>query len=321
MGGFIPQTFTQVFPFIIYNINNVSATAAQKKMFIDLGLNIDQFTFQIRSGLVGARSYLTLPEDTAESDLTGYPLQAFGNFEQQLFCPGTDIGTETSTDPFYYPEVANPGTSVILDDSQPTLLWGVTAGSPINTPATSFNQIVMNQRVSGNAQERNASAGFWLQIIDDPLNGIYANLMGQMFDYNQNPPRGLSPYPSGSNIVPLGVVAYSFNIFTNGFSVTTEQAQGGNLINRFPPTLGSFRGAWNALFAALPAGKTNLVFYPGDIVIDDTAPNPFASGSGVTSGNFYLKWIVSATAPLWLPVGSSPAVGVDWSFEGLALAP
>lgn len=311
-----------VFPFNIYPVTNKTATDAQKKIFTDLHLDINDFTFQISSGVVGARSYINNPVGAQLLNLF-FTFEAIGNFEQQLFCPCTD----NNDLPFEYPPSSpkpNTGTCVILDDTTPTLIFGIPAGSPINTAPIAYNQIVLNQ-INGERtippipSNANWYAAFWLEIIDDPLNGIYVNLMGQMFgDF----PRGKQVFPSGPNIITLGMGLRGFDILTEQLETSVLQMQDGNAINRWTPNSNTFRGAWTELFAALPAGKDHIVVYPGDIVIDDTVTTGFASGSGVTSGNFYTVYGNIDTATSFVPVAANPqSEPTHWAALGMAPAP
>jgi len=114
-----------MFPFKIYSIANTTATDVQRKIYTDLGLNIDDYTIQIRSGLIGFRPYVNFPWDSL------YSWAAYGNFEQPIYCKCTDFRSDTDDNNFYYQPTPNtyPGfTSVILNDSTDTLIVGRDSG-------------------------------------------------------------------------------------------------------------------------------------------------------------------------------------------------
>lgn len=314
----IPQpTFQETFPFQIYSVTNKTATDDQIADFTDAGLNINDFTIQIRSGIVGARTYLNSPE----SDIDGSIANTIGNFEQDIYVECTDSipvvsGLSFGND-FYYPQTPNStGDSVVLDNTADTLLYGLPPGSSDDSDFVLATQIVLNQNVTDeNVDDDTWSASFWIEIIDDPTNGLYANLMGRMFSGDTAPSSGrtIIPFPAGAGIVPLGIVrlGYSGANDTGKIGQYFEQMQGGNCINRFPPGVNIQRGYWKAIFAALPAGSTHLAFYPGDQVVDDTVMIPLPGG-----GSYYRIWQVIAAAPFVSVVGATPTVG-NWQIAGM----
>jgi len=319
LGGYIPTPpAVEMFPFKIYQINNVSATDAQKKLFSDLGLSIDDVTFQIRDGLIGFRPYINTPI-TAEID----PLSALvGNNEFEVAVVTTDIDHQSNPlqynyDDFYYPPQANKGTCLILDDTAATLICGIPAGSPANTPAISVNQIALNQnqvRGVGIAYPNDRAAAFWVEIVDDPLNGICPNLMGQMYCGELAATRANYPFPIGDNIIPLGTVSVNKPASQAGEAVGIQirQIQTGNLVNRFPPGITNHRGVWTETFDELPPDVLSCMFYPGDIIVDDTVDMPYGTP---LLFNMQLVWMYLGTAqqfsveetpdvPGWMRVGS-----------------
>ena len=325
LGGYAPQPFYQMFPFKIYQIQNVTATDAQKLIFKNAGLQIDDYTIQIRSGLVGARPYLNLPY----SALFGWLDQ--GNFETTVYCTCTDMppynGFEVATDSdFYYPPTPNggsifgDGSSVILNDTTDTLINGldVTTGASVN-----YSQIVLSPTVEGSDQFQNSSASFWIEIIEDVKygNGLVGNLWGRTLA--QDPPSATgnpTQFPQGSNIIPIGNYGLFADLSGSSFFPLvpfSTQMQSGNLVNRFPPGFGVYRGYWTDLFAALPSGSTYLVFYPGDSVIDDTDAIDFPAG--IATGSAFCAFTCIATEPLYLEVSSNPGPtnSSSWKISGM----
>ena len=313
------ESSSQMFPFKIYNTSNASATDAQKDLFTVAQLDINAFTFQIRGGLIGFRSYVNLL-----GQFNGYmPIvpEIEGNFEQLAYSVCTDSAQANQANPsntydFYYPPSSNTGVCTVLDDVNPTLLVGIPAGSPAGTAFIFSNQIALNPNSDGTLDFTNFAAGFWIEIVDDANNGIYANLMGRMYNLDVAGRRVENPFPTGSNIIPLGVVkiGYVNNAGTGPTAWTIEQYQTGNLVNRFLPELGNQRGKWSEIFADLPAGKTQLMFYPGDIVIDDT--NSIAWG--ISGNNYFGIYQFIAVNPAAKIVSAVPlAISGDWNQIGM----
>jgi hypothetical protein len=305
------STPTFMFPFKIYPVTNVSATAAQIAPFTALGLSINDFTFQIRNGLAGCRPYINVPElvqgDPIASPLANSELIAQAGCTDSL--PDAGTASNAAVD-FYYPQVANTGATVVLNDTTPTLIAGRAAGSLVNV---SNQQIALNPNPTQGTEIENPNlrcAAFWLEVIDDATAGIVANLWGCMFSAEAASTRTNTPIPTGPNIITLGYVevqnpAGGPNQPT-GYLV--EQIQGGNAVNRFPPGFSCMRGRWAELYAALPAGKTTLNWWPGDIVVKDTAMD----GSG-----FYTVWQYIGATVATLVVGAVPSVGVQWQQVGI----
>jgi len=259
--GYMMPNDVAMYPFKIYQVANETATDEQRKIFTDLGLNIDNYTIQIRSGIIGDRSYLNYPANTD-----------WGNDEQQVYCRNTDYPPGTNPlDYFYYQPASNTaGGSVILDNVADTLIYGIPKGSPSNTNTTSYGQIVIHPQIEGYDQFQNSSASFWIEIVDDPNLGMYANLMGRMLAYDPPSFRNATWFPSGPRIIPIGIYGLAANVSTSNYYPLVpfwEQMQAGNLVNRFPPVTGNYRGYWGEIFPALPAGSTHSVFYPGDSVV------------------------------------------------------
>ena len=312
LGGLPPvPVIPSGFPFKIYNISNASATAEQVALFTTSGLDINNLTFQVRNGLVGARYYISPSENFNVDSPVPQLTSGCGNSEVIMGCQCTDGGPNSfTTDDFYYPESSNTGSTVVLDDTAATLIYGVQAGSP-PTPLTQFNQVALNYNPTqgveiGEPNYRNAA--FWLEIVDDYTSGFYVNLWGRMFSSESNSTRTNNPFPIAANIIPIGHILTCYPSDTNGDSgKSVSQYVSGNLVNRFPPGTSTMRGRWTELFAGLPSGATNLIFWPGDIVVNDSAYD----GTG-----FYgVFQFVGATASSYI-VSQTPLAGSYWQQVG-----
>ncbi len=253
MPGGIPTT--EFFPFQIYNVQNATNILNSWR------------TFQISGGFVGTRSKY-LYANLADT----YFGNSDGNYEIPLFCFGTD-GDDNASYGGTIQHNPNTGGDIPLDPTLPTLIFD---GS---TPSAGWviGQILLDttyyNTVSG------FMAAFWIQIVDDPAIGVYSKLYGQMIDASSLP---VSPFPSGQDIIPIGTV----NFITSSGSITPpyvqqvgliDQYQFGHLVNRYPcfptsatlttvdtPQFAAMRGKWTA------DALSGQVFYPGDVVIDDS---------------------------------------------------
>ena len=305
------QDVTPIFPFKIYNTTNSTLTSAQVAEFSAQGSSPDTYCFQIRNGVLSGRPYLGVNANFLEGFFGNLPIQ--GNFEVT-----SEIGTDTFFQPgggsyvedFLYPETPNTGTGTILpSDGTPGLIVGTPKGSPAGTLATVNSQVFSNPMLDDNGT---SSAGYWIEIVDDPLNYFYLNLMGQMWagDIIDSTGRGVYPFPTGPNIIPLGV---SIITTLNQRQTYVENLQFGNLINRYSGN-GYYRGKWNEIFAAVPASATagGLIFYPGDIVEDDSAV------INIGGSNCHGVFIYTATNYNALLVTANPQTyGGDWKMIGL----
>jgi hypothetical protein len=305
-----PPNVDMIFPFKIYAEKNLSATADQIKQFTDLNVDINNYTLQIRSGVVAGRTYINNPTQAVHVSLfSDNPM--YGNFEQQIYCPNTDsngsnlIRNVTTNDYFYYPLTVNKnGPCRIIDSVQDTLLYGVPEATP-SADITKTGQVCINPIIDGFDQFQNNTASFWIEIIDSPVIGYRANLMARMFGTSGTVPgRQTTAFPLGGNIVPIGIWQLSANVNVTGylpFITASEQIQAVNLVNRFPQGFNTYRGIWSDLYLALPAGKTNLAFYPGDIVEDTTH-----SIGTIGSSNVYPIYVMTGPVPIFVNVGDNP---------------
>lgn len=309
----LPAQVKGLFPFCVYAVPNNTASADQRALFAAQKISIDNLTFQIRGGLLGCRPYINEPLFN-----TDWPIgQAVGNYELDIEVLNTD-----STENFYDPPSNNTGSSAtcaLLDNINPTLICGIPDGSPAYTDIVYNQQVALNPNPdSGIGVQPNArNAAFWMEIVDDPNNqtwgNVYANLWGCMYSADPDSDRVQWPIPNGTNIVPLAAVRTYYPGDAGSLAFTSVfQILPGNLVNRFPPGLTTLRGKWSAIFAALPAGHTQLFFYPGDQVIDDTNSIVW------NGGNIYGIYQYNGTAPIQYLVGAAPVNSIaDWVQIGM----
>lgn len=290
------QQQSAFFPFKIYQIGNQSATDAQNAAYVAVGADINNFTFQIRSGFIGYRSQYFLH--------VGFP----ATFEEPLFCICTD-----NIDVFDSPPVANTGLTVVLSNAADTLIYDDSSFG-LNLP-----QIAIDPTEDDLGQIR---ASFWIVLIDDPDLGLYTQLWGRMFtdDVFDSTGRPTDPLPSNtdSSIVPIGTVLYNAAL-TGSFASLNGVVQylSGNLSNRYAAlaplgsTLGPVsvpRGFWTA------DSLSGEVFYMGDVVQDDSAIYFTISGK-----NFYAVWTYTGASAGKIAIISSPpsASSSNWKQTGI----
>jgi len=240
--------------------------------------------FQIRDGIIGFRSIYdiyTLPDDT-----TFFP--GCGAYEYPLYCPNTD-GTaytvpQADTADQYYG--VNFGRQPLVNATQKTLdatglVTTIDAGDLIIIPST-------NDFSPGSCL-----AVFWIEITDDPDDGLSVSLKGQLvgdtvFTHAPPPIHRATIFPVGENVFPIGWVEFP--------SGNIQQYQVGNLVNRYLPyTLGSssplnLRGTWIA------DSLSGQAFYNGDVVLDDskTYPYPTSPVYGSTTDSSFVSFPSSA---------------------------
>ena len=286
------------FPFKIYAIGNASATDVQKAFYAAAGQDINNFTFQIRSGIIGYRSqYLFVAGDD-------------GVFETPIFCPNTDINAIN----FDSPPQANTGQTIILSNTADTLIWDASVDG-ITSP---LPQIAIDPNFDSSGSD---AASFYIKLIDDVSFGVYPKLYGRMYAADATMGRPTDPLPSvtDSSIIPIGEVGLN----QNDFPLTTfNQYISGNLTNRYAAfaPLGSplgpiniQRGYWDANVL------TGQVFYAGDIVVDDTLLIGIAALTGGSSatGYFYGVYTYSdPSAPIAMINFPPSSVLASWTLTG-----
>lgn len=285
-----------VLPFEIYNIANVLNPADSWR------------TFQIRDGFLGARSKYWLngfdslnnPDPSPywfNNYLTNFKSnQNYGNFETFLAVvqDASGIGSDTQNIPQSQNKTFVTSQQIKLDLTTDVLISGVDgAGNYV-----SYGQIVMADGIVNvaSADPSFPIASFWIEIIDDPTLGFYANLWGRMCGKQvpgQSPPQQSITFPSGKNIIPIGMVEAGTNsdqaispTLTPSNESFYYQALIGNLIGRFPALLGT-GGIGNASFYRgkyVADGLVDQVFYPGDIVVDDTVSDEVSNTLNISGG-------------------------------------
>lgn len=279
VGGYVPTPqVTPLFPFQIYQIANQTDS------------KLSNFTVQIRDGLVGVRPRNLQP------GATDLPF-AQGNFEVPCFAVGTDFGTigqalaysagnGTIFDYTQQPTPNSGGNVTLNIDGSATLLVD---NSPISVHPSNVQIVIPSSISTGEL-----CASFWIQIVNDPTLGIYTQLWGNCTGDGgfvaENPPFSQQLLPDGfGNIVQsfaVGLVWYS----SPGSQPTISNCQVGHLVNRYlelspwasRPTTGSLSNKFAGI-AQVNRGYwtgnklSGTIFYPGDVVIDDT--NPFTLGT------------------------------------------
>ena len=262
------------FPFEIYNVTNASDTSLNKT------------TFQIRAGLIGYRSAYNFEGDWPTT------AQAYqNNFELPLIATGTDYTSsapyEFALNWFLYSHVdptkvlnyantaPNTGGTVTIDaGGAPTLICSnIESGS---NPNPENVQIVVPVSDVGS---QGTSCAFWVQLFDSATHGPYTELWGQLNN-------------TGEILIPSG--AYELNATLIGyvtFPTTTSkgiitQVQSNHVLNRYlligNGGIGGIGGGGGAnagaqVFRGRLSGVPNsstgkYIFFPGDVIIDDTAP-------------------------------------------------
>ena len=257
------------FPFKIYTIGNSSATDVQKAFYAAAGQDINNFTYQIRSGIIGYRSQYTVITDV---DL--------GVYEISMFCPNTDLTAIN----FDSAPVANTGQTIILSNAVDTLIWDAST----ETITTPLPQIALDPTFD---DVNLCESSFWIKIIDDPILGIYPQLWGRMFSRDGSAGRPNVPLPSDqdSSIVPIGEASIVQNTPSEN---TIYQYISGNLTNRYAALapLGSPLGPVNIQRGYWTSDSlSGQAFYTGDVVVDDsfTFGNIALIGGSFTGGSAF----------------------------------
>lgn len=315
-GGFIaPNPYIEVLPFQIYNIANITNSADSWR------------TFQIRDGFTGARSkyWLNGFDHLAAPDPSSYwnneylvPFkndQSYGNAETFLGIIQDMMGIgDTSQNQPQANELESTwtATQIKLDLTTDTLITGVDGSGVF----VSYGQIVMADGIVGVAASDPSYpiASFWIEIVDDPVKGFYPNLWGRMCGKTtpgQTPNQQSTVFPSGNNIIPIGMVQAGTNsdgavnpTLTPSNETFYYQLLTANLTGRFPalagtvalPTIGQyqcFRGNW------VQDSLSGQVFYPGDSVYDDDAVPYLTKTLDTGTGTFKYRGVYTY-------IGASP---------------
>ena len=292
--------FPSVFPFKIYNIGNQSASDVQKAAYVAAGADINYFTYQVRSGVVGFRSQYNFVPSGAVSG-------TFGVFEEGLNCLCTD-----DTQFFESSPVANTGLSIALSNVADVLIYDDKIGGPLP-------QILIDPTYDSAFV---ILASFYLKLIDDPAGTPYSQLWGRMFTGAISDPTGrpTTPLPSvtDSSIIPLGFVYLIKNIPANS---GVYQYQWGNLVNRYASEspLSSPLGPVNIQRGYWSAGADNLsgqFFYKGDVVVDDTVLLGSCASVGGSTANVFFYGVYTFIGTVSPQVNSPATEPGSWRQTG-----
>lgn len=297
VGGFIPQEqLVTPFPFYIYNIDNATDSTKNAQ------------TFQIRDGLVGFRpQYHYSFTDTQMNRLL-----ANGNYELPLLATGTDGIGFASPNPwqlysgandapdFSIPVTQNGGGSITFDGTTNPMLICSNDPATANPPGV---QIVIDPGANAFFQ-----VSFFVKIID-AAGGAYTELWASRNNGLGNPPLFSKTIPNIEQTIAIGAITFRQNV---GYFIS--QVQYGHLMNRYlelapnptAPTavVGSEpkyaqvaqvnRGYWTF------NGLSGKMFYPGDVVVDDTVNFTVAALGGCYKSYVCISptgALTSATAP------------------------
>ena len=271
-GGLIMSgDIKMMFPFKIYNISNNTGDSA-----------LDDYTFQIRSGVVSGRGYY---RTGSSCEVAAGPS---GNSETLLYCPGTDFKSANSSGPgsqLLDPATVNIGDDITVDTTAETLIADVITG-------VICAQIIVNQTPSNFG---NCKCAIYLRLVDDPTEGLIPKMYARMYEDEGFDARSATPFPNEPEVIPIGICGRYGNTVTP-FTFAVNY-QGGNLINRYPSGSTTFRGRWSG------DSLNGKVFYPGDIVIEDISTQQtitFTPGQSF-SGKFLYY-------PIYTYIGTSPSI-------------
>ena len=322
LGGYMPPPpVPEMYPFRIYNIQNATLTPSQLAQFTSKNANPDNFCFQLRNGFASCRPYLGVNYFMLDTNYyNGTIAGIMGNNEIAPYPVGTDTVPSIGqyVDYYDYPAVPNSGTAIVLPSTGAVLINGIPAGSPVGTAQTSYQQVFANPILDDYYGESLLS--FWIEIVDDPLNGTYLNLNAQMWTTNISDSTGRTnyPFPVGQNIIPIGVGGYSIYLsqFGIGHESFSQNYQTGNIINRYVEQDANFRGTWNDIFAPTSPAADGLIFYNGDMVFDDKT---LCTSGGI---NFYRTYVFINQSPQVLMSDQNPAGGANsgwWKNVGCSI--
>lgn len=310
VGGFIPTPPQIVmFPFKIYQIGNSAGDAP------------DNLTLQIRGGLVGFRTGYNASGTAATTLYQGnyeLPLQACGTDDTVGITPFDYSSGLFSEDYERQPTQNHGGSKALNADGTATLICENLIGSA-NPPQV---QITVPASIAGGAGN-SIFAAFFIRIVDDPTAGYYTQLWGKCTGQGigHNGFDGSIPpfVRDGSNIsdvtFAIGIVRWT----TSGDTApVVSQAQTGHLVNRYlewsPQSIasnGAFPKMWSQ--GMVDRGGWNLnhlsgkVFYPGDLVYDDTVAPITISGTTA-----YLQYVY---APITVPAQPGVETSINSNFN------
>ena len=332
---------------VVYNPSSKKSTVVNNFQIYNIGNSTDETksnsTFQIRPGIIGFRPSLFSSSGIGISGISDLINRVVANCEVPLIGCGTD-DTFFNLTPMTFPKISrsasfgadflsnsapskNAGDSIVLpSDGSPILI----CDNSYLTPTPAGVQIVVPNIATGVG----FMADFWILIKEDSTNGAYTELWGRSAPSLPNAPyspAGMFTGDKAKMMIYLGVI-----IFDDDGSFQIFQTQSGNLLNRYcqktPFTDSSsgnsfryvpqnFRGQWSGVPSSvdLGTGDTVKIFYPGDVVIDDTAQFPFASGAGVSAEFFSKSFILVSKVPVAIQSvagfggGAWPQYGFNYS--------
>lgn len=251
------------FPFFIYNINNATDSTKNAQ------------TFQIRDGLVGFRPQYVYPD----TNINGMrQLTANGNYEMPLLATGTDGLSFENINPWEYangqngnidfstPVKQNIGGSVIFDGSVNPMLVYTNQPGTVNQSGV---QIVIDPGSNAFFQ-----VSFWVKIIES-ASGAYTELWASLAN-GAGVPNFAASFPNLDFTFSIGLITLDAGKYV------ISQCQYGHLLNRYletPPRPSNDNSPGNPKFFRIPQiqrgnwtnqALSGKIFYPGDVVIDDT---------------------------------------------------
>jgi hypothetical protein len=264
--------------------------------------------FQIRSGTVGTRPkwafdyYRFLTNVIIINPMSvpgGSPELVIG-----INCDG-NLGNQTA------PAAAGAVGIVTIpsvESGTPVIIYGYLPDGPGGKASTfvTYGQIILdNSQFDPDSNRYLTACMFWLEIIDDPvtLDGFYVNLMAQTCGYGLGWGYNV-PFPTGSNIIPLGVVRTD----SLDLNITIDQIQSGNAVNRWAGMAGgsvqTLRGRWTA------DSLSGQFFYPGDVIIDDSNTYTLEDSFSHPIATYQFNWVYVGNAGT---VTNTPFIGYsDW---------
>lgn len=270
-----PAGVVEMFPFKIYNFQNNLLTTNNWR------------TFQMRDGIISARSRFTLGGGSPFSIFVYYcgtGIPASGNFETyfRIPCDGS-YPDQFSTPPIVsVPNGASPAGQITIANATDTQIFG---RDSIGTGVGVYDQYLLSPELDS---DTSVTATFWLEIFDSASFGFTVNLWSRMVSIEGTAGRPLTPFPVASpKIIPLAIV----QAYSSGFN-QVQQLITGNLVNRYINSQDDIlqqtteRGKWTA------DSLSGQVFYDGDLVIDDsiTASQSLVSPAGSFTYNKIYKY-------------------------------
>lgn len=144
----------------------------------------------------------------------------------------------------------------------------------IVSPSTPYTNVTWIINKIPNNQGSQVACAFWIEFTDSAEDGFYPVIKAQMMNFTSGriPDRPDFPFPSGTNIFPIGIVYSPYNSSGSDLipSLTGYNILTSNIVDRYsPPVITAqtgpmmFRGNW---YDDDSGGLSGQVFYPGDVV-------------------------------------------------------